>query len=96
MIDFEEGPVKTVVQGSFGLLKRGRPTEKNPDGVTTEINFPWRVVQQGSVPFVVACGANGGMQYALKLTKAQMVRAIEEIERQEDQLRREHSERWGR
>lgn len=85
-----------VLQGSATLLKRGRPTEKNPDGVTTEIPMPWRVVRgEDNEPFAIAAGANGGMQYALKITKGQMLLAIEEIERQEDQIRAEIGERWG-
>jgi uncharacterized protein (UPF0335 family) len=35
------------------------------------------------------------MQYALKLTKGQLSKAIEEIERQEDEIRAEVGRTWG-
>lgn len=95
MTDFDQLPVMRVVTGRFELLKRGRPTEKNPEGVTTPMPMPWRIVQEGGIPFAVAQAASGGMQYALKLTKGQMLRAIEEIEKQEDEIRAEVGRKWG-
>lgn len=95
MTPFDELPVMKVVQGSFTVLKRGRPTEKNPEGSISVMPMPWRIVREDDQPFAVAVATSGGMQYALKLTKGQMQRAIEEIERQEDAIRAEVGERWG-
>ena len=94
-MDFDQLPVIRVVQGTLTLLKRGRPTDKNPDGTTVEMPMPWRVVQDEGIPFLVAQAAGGGMQYALKLTKGQLTKAIEEIERQEDEIRAEVGRKWG-
>lgn len=92
---FDQLPTIRVVQGRLELLKRGRPTDKNPEGTTVEMPMPWRIVQQEGIPFLVAQAASGGMQYALKLTKGQLCRAIEEIERQEDAIRAEVGRKWG-
>lgn len=88
--------MSTIYQGSFELVKRGQPTTKAPEGNTTKVSFPWRVVRdEAGEPACIAVGTSGGMQYAIKLTKGQMLRAIEEIERLEDTIRAEVGERWG-
>ena len=91
MTDFDQLPVLRVVQGTFHLLRRGRPTEKNPEGTTIDMAMPWRIVQENGIPFLVCAAANGGMQYAAKLTKFELMKGVEELERQEDQIRGERA-----